>query len=71
MKNGDVGEAYIPFLQPRSDIGMEERIKKVLQAKAENNRITCETAWSIAKELQVDLTDIGKAADALGIKFCR
>lgn len=50
---------------------MEERIKKVLQAKAENNRITCETAWAIAKELQVDLTDIGKAADALGIKICR
>ena len=28
-------------------------------------------SWAIAKELQVDLTDIGKAADALGIKICR
>lgn len=50
---------------------MEEKLKEALRAKAENNRITCEEAWAIAKELQADLADIGKAADSLGIKICR
>ncbi len=46
-----------------------ETMAEAIRAAAENNRLTCERAHELAKELHVTLREIGALCDELKIKI--
>ncbi len=49
----------------------EEKLKEMIQAEAEDGRITCAQLWKIAGEHEVALEKLGRIADELKIKITR
>ena len=43
--------------------------ERILEAARDNHQIFCKTAFSIAKELDVPIIEVGKAADRLEVKI--
>lgn len=48
---------------------MKEKIKKEIQKKATNNRLSCSVARKIALDLSVSYKDVGNAANELQVKI--
>jgi hypothetical protein len=48
---------------------MSEEIRRLLAERADGGRISCEEAWQVADELGVPKTEVGAAADDLGIRI--
>jgi hypothetical protein len=48
---------------------MEDRIREEIKKNAKNNRLPCPVARTIARELSVSFSEIGKAANELKIKI--
>ncbi len=46
-----------------------ETMAEAILAAAENNRLTCERAHNLAKELNITLREIGELCDELKIKI--
>lgn len=57
------------LLKQVADLIMNTEIKKALKEKAKEGRITCSEAQEIARRLGVLPKEIGKTANALGIKI--
>lgn len=49
--------------------GVDERVKEAVKERAEEGRIPCAVALKLAEELGVPALEVGKAANALGIKI--
>lgn len=49
----------------------EEKIKEIVQAEAQENRITCGKMHELSEKHGVSLAELGKAADELKIKIAR
>ena len=47
----------------------EEKIRQALERVAPDKRLDCAVAHDLAKELGVPLIEIGRLADAMGIKI--
>lgn len=50
---------------------VDEKVKQAVKEKAEEGRIPCAVALKLAEELGVPTLEVGKAANALGIKITR
>lgn len=50
---------------------VEERVLQAVREKAEENRLPCAAALKLAEELEVPPIEVGKAANALGIKIVK
>ncbi|NPV60799.1 MAG: hypothetical protein HPY75_14210 [Actinobacteria bacterium] len=50
---------------------VDEKLKEAVKEKAEEGRIACAVALKLAEELGVSTLEVGKAANALGIKITR
>jgi len=48
---------------------VEDRVLDAVKAKAQEGRIACAVALKLAEELKVPAAEVGKAANALGIKI--
>ena len=48
-----------------------EKIKEIVQAEAQENRITCGKMHELSEKHGVSLAELGKAADELKIKIAR
>ncbi len=48
---------------------VEEKVLEAVKAKAEEGRIPCAVALKLAEELGVPTLEVGKAANALGVKI--
>jgi LAO/AO transport system kinase len=49
----------------------EERVIEAVKEKAEDGRIPCAVALELAEELEVPALEVGKAANALGVKIVK
>ncbi|UNC91500.1 hypothetical protein [Candidatus Contubernalis alkaliaceticus] len=49
----------------------EGKIKEIVQAEAQDNRITCGKMHELSKKHGVSLAELGKAADELKIKIAQ
>ena len=52
-------------------VRVSETIRKAVEAKAKDTRLSCAAASQIAKELDISMEEVGKAADFLEIKVDR
>jgi len=47
----------------------QEKMTDVIRSAAQNNRLTCEKAHDLARELNVSLQEIGAVCNVLNIKI--
>lgn len=48
-----------------------ERLRQEIEAHLEGGRLPCPSAWEIARRLGVERIQVGRAADALGVRISR
>ena len=53
----------------KKDNTVSEKVLEAVKAKAENGKISCPVARALAKELGVPISEVGAAANNLGIKI--
>jgi hypothetical protein len=64
---GPKSEGKHKIVQPASDVGDE--LARRLREGADENRLSCATAWAIADDLKIKRLDVSCAVEALGLRM--
>jgi DNA invertase Pin-like site-specific DNA recombinase len=55
--------------KPNGNLKIDEALAAAIRARLRDGRLPCAAAFLIAEELGVSLREVGRAADALGIRL--
>ena len=55
--------------KPDNNLKIDDALAAAIRARLRDGRLSCAAAFAIAEELGVSRSEVGRAADALGIRL--
>ena len=55
--------------KPKENLKIDDSIEAAIRARVRDGRLTCAAAFLVAEELGIPRSEVGRAADALGIRL--
>ena len=57
--------------KPEENLIIDDALAAAIRARVRDGRLTCAAAFLVAEELGIPRSEVGRAADALGIRLSR